>query len=137
MFDQQVLHDYWEQWRLAGGNRQERLAAEGGGDRSHYQVSDAVEAGDATVIELLVALAETAPSDADAGLIGAGPLEELLSVHASRLATVEGAALLDAIDAGARTSRRFRLALRSAFMGDEVPTAVKERLRRFLEPPRS
>lgn len=134
MFDAQFLHDYWEHWRLAEGDREERLRAERG-SVAHERVSDAVESGNPDVVELLVALAEAAPSDSDAGLIGAGPLEELLSVHGARLVTRDGAQLLDAIDTGARRSARFRRALRSAYMGDEVPAPVRSRLQRFLGPP--
>lgn len=135
MSDQQLLRDYWEYWRLARGCREERLQA-GELRHPHDGVADAVEAGDPSVVDLLVALAEAAPSDSDAGLIGAGPLEELLSVHRGRLATAGGADLLDAIDVAARRSSRFRRALQSVDMGAEVSEAVKQRLQRFSEPPR-
>lgn len=136
MVDDQVVQDYWEHWRLARGNREERLRAQRGLE-AHNHVHDAVEEGDPTVVDLLVALAEAAPTEEDAGLIGAGPLEALLSVHAALLATGKGAPLLDAIDVGARRSARFRRALRSAYMGDEVPAVAKSRLERFLESPKS
>ena len=47
----------------------------------------------------------------------------------------EGAALLDELATAARTSPRFRRALRSVDIGDEVPKEVRERLDRFLESP--
>ena len=131
MSDSQLVADYWEHWRLARGDRAERLRAQGA-NVAHDYVSDAVEDGAPAVVDLIVALAEGAPSDGDVGLIGAGPLEELLSLHSTRLATVGGAALLDAIDAGARRSEPFRRVLRSALMGAELPAAVKGRLQRFL-----
>lgn len=134
MVDQRFLDDYWEYWRLSRGTRDDRIHA-GGRRRSHEAVDDAVEAGEPGVVELLVALAEAAPSEEDAGLIGAGPIEELLSCHAARLATPAGADLVDAIDTAARRSARFRRALKSAYMGDEVPMPVKSRLGRFFAAP--
>lgn len=129
----ELVKAYWDDWRLFRGTREERLARE---DSRSYEdadslVDDEVERGDPSVVDLLVALAEAAPSDEDAGLVGAGPIEELLSTHSGRLRTAEGAALLDAIDTAARRNSRFRRALRSAFMGDEVPIAVKERLAKY------
>jgi hypothetical protein len=132
--DDQLVQNYWEHWRLARGDRAQRLCTQRG-STGHESVREAVEVGDPAVVDLLVALAEAAPSEDDAGLIGAGPLEALLSAHAALLATGEGAPLLDAIDVGARRSARFRRALRSAYMGDEVPAAAKSRLQRFLDSP--
>lgn len=63
-----------------------------------------MEGGQPSSVALLVALAEGAPSDDDAGLIGAGPLENLLAVHGRRMSRPEGAALLEQLDAAARTS---------------------------------
>ena len=131
VFDQDVVDDYWEHWRLFRGSRADRLEAQ----KRNVSVEvlyDSVQEGGPGVIELLVALAEAAPSDDDAGLVGAGPLENLLSLHGSRLATADGSALLDVIDTAARRSPRFRCALRSAYMGDEVPASVRTQLRRFV-----
>lgn len=134
MVEQQLLDDYWEYWRLSRGSREERLRAKGR-RRSHEVLDDAVEIGDVGVVELLVALAEAAPSEEDAGLVGAGPRDELLFSHSARLATPDGADLVEAIDTAARPSERFRRALRSSYMGDEVPEPVKRRLERFFEAP--
>jgi hypothetical protein len=131
MFDDDIVHEYWEHWRRSRGDRADRLEAEKG-SRARDVVYDAVQAGDPAVIELLAALAEAAPSEEDAGLVGAGPLEDLLSVHGARLARADGSALLEAIDTAARRSVRFRRALRSAYMGDEIPVPVKQRLGRFF-----
>jgi hypothetical protein len=131
MFDADIVLEYWKHWRRSGGDRADRLEAQKG-SWAHDVVYDAVEAGDPAVIELLAALAEAAPSEEDAGLVGAGPLEDLLSVHGVSLLTAEGSALLEAIDAAARRSVRFRRALRSVYMGDEVPAPVTQRLGRFF-----
>lgn len=130
VFDEDIVRGYWEHWRRSRGNREDRLEAEEG-SRSHDLVDAAVRAGEPSVIDLLVDLAEAAPSDDDARLVGAGPLEELLSVHRGRLAVAEGAALVEAIDAAARHSPRFRRALGSVHMGDEIPAFVRARLGRF------
>jgi hypothetical protein len=129
----ELVKAYWEEWRLFQGTREERVARE---DARSYEdagslVDDEVERGDPSVVELLVALAEAAPTDDDVGLVGAGPIEDLLSTQSGRLRTPEGADLLDAIDTAARRNARFRQALRSAFMGDEVPAVVKDRLAKY------
>jgi hypothetical protein len=136
MIEQGLLDDYWEHWRLLRGNRDDRLQAKASG-RSHDVVDEAVEEGNPAAIELLLALAEAAPSEGDCALIGAGPLEKLISIHSARLTTPEGASLVDAIDAAARHSGRFRRALRGVVMGAEVPDAVKNRLRDSAEGPRN
>ena len=135
MRDEDVVTAYWEHWRLLRGNRQERLAAERRPDLARQVIDEAVESGEPSAVSLLVALAEAAPSDYDAVLVGAGPLEDLLVAHGRRLARPEGVALLEEIDAAARRSRRFRQALASVWVHDEVPEEVRGRLFRFFESP--
>lgn len=130
---EELVSAYWESWRLRRGNREERLSAQRADQWADAAVDDAVEDGQPSSVALLVALAESAPSEGDAGLVGAGPLESLLVAHGRRMSQPEGAALLDKLDAAARTSQRFRRALRSVDVGDEVPRAVRERLFRFLQ----
>lgn len=135
--DEELVGAYWEGWRLLRGNRDERLSAEHRDRWADDAVEDAVEGGQRSSVALLVALAEGAPSDDDAGLIGAGPLENLLAVHGGRMSRPEGAPLLEQLDVAARTSLspRFRRALRSVNVGDEVPAEVREQLFRFLRAP--
>lgn len=132
---EELVGAYWEGWRILRGNRDERLSAEHRDRWADNAVEDAVEGGQPSSVALLVALAEGAPSDDDAGLIGAGPLEDLLAVHGQRMFRPAGAALLEQLDAAARTSPRFRRALRSVNVGDEVPVEVREQLFRFLRAP--
>lgn len=80
---------------------------------------------------LAVDLAEAASSDAEAGFVGAGPIEELVARRARAFDSPEGQALLEELDAAARRSRRFRTALASVFFDDEVPKQVRDRLERF------
>jgi hypothetical protein len=124
-----LVAEYWEFWPLFRGNREERLAAEHGA--ADDAVREAIGVGDPSVVSLLVALAEGAPSDDDAGLLGAGPVEDLLTLHGPRMAQPEGKELLDEVDSAARRSPRFRLALKSVSMGDQIPTKVQEQLLRF------
>ena len=131
-----MVAGYWDEWRRLRGSRAERLEA-ARGNPAHDAVREAVDGGDPSVVDMLVALAEGAPSADDARLVGAGPLEDLLSTHAGRLLAEDGAALVDAIDTAARRSLRFRSALAAAYLGDEVPAAVKARLARFTSSPRS
>lgn len=132
---EQLVAAYWASWRRRRGNRDERLSAEHGDHWADDAVDDAVEGGQPASVALLVALAEGAPSDDDAGLIGAGPLEELLVSHGRRMSQPEGTALLEELDAAARTSPRFRRALRSVDLGDDVPKEVRKRLFRFFQAP--
>ncbi len=132
---ERLVGAYWESWRLRRGNREERLSAQQANHWADDAVDDAVEGGEPSSVALLVALAEGAPSDDDAGLIGAGPFENLLVAHGRRMSQPEGAALLEELEAVARTSPRFRRALRSVHVGDEVPGKVRERLFRFLRAP--
>ena len=132
-----VVAAYWEQWRLPRGNREERVTAENAKDWAGEAVDDAVDAGQPSVVALLVALAEGAPSEEDAGLVGAGPLEDLLVAHGRRMAQPDDAALLDELDTAARRSARFRRALSSVWVGEEVPREVRQRLFRFFQTPPS
>ena len=126
---------YWEEWRLRRGGRKERLAAEHAENWAGRRVDEVVESGEPSAVALLVALAESAPSDDDAGIVGAGPLEDLLVTHGGRMLEPDGAALLDALDTAARRSARFRLALGSVWVDEEVPEEVRQRLFRFFETP--
>jgi hypothetical protein len=127
-----LVTQYWQEVRLARGTREERLRAENECEASNA-VYDQVWQGDLAVVDLLVALADGAPTDDDAGLVGAGPLEELISFHTARLASADGNDLLQALDSAVRQHPRFRRALESVFMGDEVPEVLRSRLGRFLD----
>lgn len=135
MVDREVVDDYWEHWRLLRGDRKDRLQARAAGGRSHDLVDEAVEEGNPSAIELILALTEAAPSEGDCSLIGAGPLEKLISIHSARFANPDEASLIGAIDAAAKGSRRFRRALRGVVMGSEVPDAVQNHLRYIAQGP--
>ncbi|NEN51854.1 hypothetical protein G3R41_13065 [Modestobacter muralis] len=71
------------------------------------------------VVEALVVLAESAAGDADLlAMIGAGPMEHLLS-HSGH-----GLAVLPDADRAARRSQAFRTALGSVLLGSGVPKPV-------------
>lgn len=75
------------------------------------------------VVDALIVLAETADGDADLlGLVGAGPLEDLVS-HSGN-----GLRVLPDVDRAARQNPAFRAALTRVWLGPDVPEAVRTRL---------
>jgi hypothetical protein len=80
------------------------------------------------VVDVLVSLAESAQSPEDVGIVGAGPIEDLLSEHGSCLATTEGSAMLDQLADNSRTNKKFRRALGSVWHQSEIPLVVRKRL---------
>lgn len=122
-----LLRTYWRCQRLAHSERRE--------DREHAkrlwwaweEVDEAVSDPAPDVVVLLVALAEAAPSDRDAGNLGAGPLWNLMRLH--------GEAVLDEVDEAGRNHRRFRIAIGGAHSYSSWPDAVEGRLRPLVDPP--
>lgn len=123
-----LIDRFWQEHRLSQGTREERLEASGvaWGEVDHLLDGPASE-----VVRMLVALAEAAPSEEEVGLVGAGPIEELVARRAGQFDSEEGRELLEELDTAARRSSRFRSALAFAFFGDEVPKGVREQLERF------
>jgi hypothetical protein len=130
-----VVAAYWEHWRLAVETARNGLPQSKEPDVTREVIDEAVEEGDPSVVALIVALAEAASSDDDVALVGAGPLEDLLVKHGRSLARPQGAALLKEIDAAARRSPRFRQALGSVWLDQEVEAAVRRQLFRFFDAP--
>jgi hypothetical protein len=96
--------------------------AERHGDASEF-LEDACEYAVPGVVDALAVLADVASLDADMlGLVGAGPLEDLLS-HSGN-----GARVLGEVERAARQGRAFRAALRSVWLGGDVPEKVRARL---------
>lgn len=97
-------------------------------------VDEAVEEADANVVGLLIALADSAPSGSEVAAIddevlvgalaylGAGPIEDLLRVHAERF--------VSEVETAAEANERFRIALRCVWYGD-TDVQIVQRLRRF------
>jgi hypothetical protein len=102
----------------------ERLAA----DEWHWASEDVDRrvAEDTDVIALLVGLADGAPDDPALAYLGAGPVESLV--------VGRGAAVVDEVEAAARRSERFQIALRCAWFDETLPPDAAERLRRFGPP---
>jgi hypothetical protein len=117
---------YWRQYELSTSeNREDRQVAE-----QFFWAWEEVEArmddlSGTEAVELLVLLAEAAPTDAALGYLGAGPVENLL---VSRTANV-----VDEVDAAARRNEKFRTALAAAWYDDHLPVEIAARLRRFGE----
>lgn len=115
-----LIDRFWQEHRLSQGTRQERLEASGA---AWGEVDDLLDGPASEVVRMLVALAEAAPSEEEVGLVGAGPIEELVARRAGQFDSEEGHELLEELDTAARRSARFRSVLAFAFFGDEVPRA--------------
>lgn len=126
MDDHDFAARFWEEHRLSQGTREERLRSDG---RTWAEVQEMIWNHDDQVVDLLIRLAEAAPSDDHAGLVGAGPIEDLLYESRELLGEAPGD-LLERIDTAARLSPRFRRALASALLVD-LPDQVVRRLSRF------
>jgi hypothetical protein len=88
-------------------------------DFIHEACDDAVPG----VVDALVVLAEAVDGDADVlGLVGAGPLEDLVS-HSGN-----GLRVLDEVDRAAQHHPALRAALRAVVLGEDVPQPVLTRL---------
>ena len=119
-----LIEQYWLNYRLSTGNRQERLAAKELTFWAGQEVrSAAVEAREG-VMDLLIALAEyVADDDRALSYLGAGEIEDLLSHHANEF--------IDQIDTAARRFTSFRMALRAAWFDSFLPSEQALRLRSF------
>ena len=127
----QLIGAYWQHYQLAH--------ARGRGDRIYGTayawagelVDDVAARADTGVrvgvgpVELMLKLAAHAPDEKALAYLGAGPVERYLSC---------GSPDLDAVDAAAIQSERFRLALRCAWFDDRLPARDSQRLRRFGPP---
>lgn len=67
------------------------------------------------MLELVQALIDTAESDNDIAMVGAGPLEDLMS-HSGH-----GLKLIDDVERRARQQPRFRNAVGGMWLSDEAP----------------
>jgi hypothetical protein len=118
---------YWEHHRHASStDRTERMSA----DRLNWarrEVSERVRTQPMEAVALLVEIAEGAPGDEALAYLGAGPVEDLLRLHTDQV-------VVDQIEEAARRSANFRSALRCAWYDDDVPSDVRDRLRRFGDP---
>jgi hypothetical protein len=123
-----LIDAWWQYQRLTTGTRPERLAADDW-SWAWEEVTAMINDKDERVVEFLVSLAESAQSPEDLQIVGAGPIEDLLSEHGKWLATTEGSAMLDQLADNSRTSKKFRQALGSVWHeSGEIPLGVRERL---------
>jgi hypothetical protein len=87
--------------------------------------TDAFEPLHPRALDVIQALVDGAQDEADdVGLVGAGPLEELLNGEHS-------AEFVDDIERRARQHPRFRKAVSGIWMGEEVPREIRHRLAEF------
>jgi hypothetical protein len=120
---------WWRYQRLSAGDRSERKALELGEPQDAVAaaeaVTDRVSTGGPQALSLVAALVRAAESDDDLALVGAGPLEDLVTSH--------GIALLDDIDDLARRDPRFAQALTAVlWSADGAGQEVTSRLGRWI-----
>jgi hypothetical protein len=121
-----LVRAYWTYHSLRAGGREEQLAA----DEWFWAweaVQETVHSDPSKALEIVAALVETAPGEADVDYIGAGPLEDLVREH--------GPMLIDQIDMLARRAPRFRRAVNAMWLSEDVPAPVRQRLERFSTDP--
>lgn len=120
---------WWEYVRLATGSRAERKAlslGEPADVRSAWtDVQDRLDAGRVESLQLVLALIETTPEPAGVGVVGAGPLEDLVHRH--------GDSLVDELDRLARQDPAFRQAMAAVWLSPGVLSPETERrLRQWM-----
>lgn len=124
-----IADGWWRYQRLSVGPRSDRKALELGEPQDVVAaveaVDDCVLIGGPEALDLVAALVRAADSDDDLGLVGAGPLEDLLTRH--------GATLVDSIDDLARRDPQFAQALTAVWWSpDDAGTDVTQRLSRWI-----
>jgi hypothetical protein len=122
---------YWteaaERKRLMHGTREERLEYQTRSFPVEEALSGRIDAGDLTLVDDMVLIAQAAPDEDARGLFGAGALWELLYNG--------GDAFAEPLEQAAKRSPEFAGALRAAFAGWEgIKPETKQRLRPILEP---
>lgn len=124
-----MVDGWWRYQRLSVGSRAERKALEdgepGNAVAAAEAVDDRVRSGGPEALQLVAALVRAAETDDDLALVGAGPLEDLL--------TRNGAVLVDDIDDLARRDLQFAQALTGVWWSaDDAGPEVTIRLGRWI-----
>jgi hypothetical protein len=112
----EVARDWWADSIVRGGE----LAT-----NAHDLLSELSGEGHPATVDILQALVDEAATDDELGFIGAGPLEDLLSHDG------HGLRFVDEVAKRARQQPRFRLAVASLWLSDDVPAVVRDRLEPF------
>jgi len=119
----ELIANWWEYWRRAKGDRDERKALELGEPvevcAAHDRVERRIGAGGREAVQLLAALAAAAPPGDNGMTVGAGPLESLLHEH--------GDSVIDEIERVARRSASFAQALSQVWLERGWLSAATER----------
>jgi hypothetical protein len=120
----QLIGAYWQHYQLTGSTgHRERICGAAYGWAN--DLAEGVAAGSETgvrleigPVELMLRLAAHAPDEEALAYLGAGPVQSYLS---------RGSADLQAVDAAARQSARFRAALGPAWFDDHPPEDASRR----------
>jgi hypothetical protein len=87
---EELVAGWWLFGRLRSGTREDRKRLEAGepiaAQAGFDGVDSRIEAGGIAAIDLILALLEAADQDGDVELVAAGPLDDLLALHAATLA---------------------------------------------------
>lgn len=117
---------YWAHHKLASSSsREDRLAAEGV-FWAWEEVEDLIASGGEQAVDLIVALADA--DDADPAYLGAGPVQNLLSLRPPPPEVVLGR-----LDAAARQNPHVRVAVASVWWDDDHGLELRRRFERFRE----
>jgi hypothetical protein len=112
-----LCRDYWALYQALGGDSDAEDWGSGDPTEEQYAASSCVDeiaiTGVARALEVVVGLAETAPSRKSLFFLGAGPLEELVLKH--------GDHLVGSLVETARNVPRFRIALSGVWPDTDDP----------------
>ena len=127
----EVVEGWWRWSRLFDSrDRQDRIAARAW-EWAADVVEEAVLSGGASAVELVIALANAVAEDEDdLALLGAGPIENLLSHN--RPASSE---TIEAMDAATRQNAAVRFAVRCVWWSDDDDPEIVARFKRFDRAP--
>lgn len=118
-----LVAGWWEYRRLLRGSADERRALLAGHPAHVYEswteVTARMTAGGLLALDLIVALVDGTPADAEVALVGSGPLEDLVHKH--------GDSLAGAVAHLALGNARFSQALSHVWLAHGVLTPDAER----------
>jgi hypothetical protein len=118
---------YWEHHRRSTSpDRAVRTTADDY-EWASTDIDERIHSQPVEAIELLMEIADGAPSGGALAYLGAGPIEDLIRRNGTDT-------VIDGVEAAARRSSNFRTALRCAWYDDDVAPDVRDRLRRFGSP---
>ena len=115
----ELAAEYWAYQHLTGRDRERA-------DQAAWAcVSALMEDPSPRWVEVVQALVDSAATDGDLGLVGAHAIEELMRFNG------HGDEVIDEVERRARRDRRFRSAVASMWLGDDLSPKVLARLQKI------